>query len=495
MAKGTLDSNGLSIPTFEEIQRDNAVAIQDGVGRPIDTSDNSIAGVLNTLVSASQTDTYELIQAIYSSFDINQATGVQLDRLGLNRNIRRNPQTATTGSLYFKVKYTDQPFTVPVNTICSDGDYNYLTSSNLFISSSNTTILEAAILDNGSGEAESNTYTVLIANISKTINKQAGNTPEDIVDAFVTAIQSDTRYDGVVTVSKVNDNQDRPWILKIESSTTQNIQIEWLAGSLNTANSYVSASVSASNLTAGAISAVANTITSLVTPFNISVQVNNPFALSTGTERETDEEYRIRLLSSNSSSGVGTLDAINTALDNIPSTTSINVKENFYTETDVDGLPPKSFQVIVQSSATNDEIAQVIWDTKPVGIRPYGQETGVAKDRFGAEHTMYFDRPVSVSYRLEIDWSTEQTLDPAVVSQTNIAIQEAVNTLAGGIDVARDISPSYFYSAIYNASRNVTFATVRLYDTNNTEQSKICIADAEIAAITQVDVTQIAHSC
>jgi len=74
---------------------------------------------------------------------------------------------------------------------------------------------------------------------------------------------------------------------------------------------------------------------------------------------------------------------------------NVSVLENTTDDT-VDGLPPHSFEVLVDDGDTptidNDLIAQIIWDGKPAGIATAGGSNGTAIDDNGDSHIVYFSR-------------------------------------------------------------------------------------------------------
>ncbi len=75
--------------------------------------------------------------------------------------------------------------------------------------------------------------------------------------------------------------------------------------------------------------------------------------------------------------------------------------------TDGNGLPPKSIEVVVFDGTppdlTDDEVAQLIWNTKPAGIETFGTSSGSATDTLSALHTVFFSRPTEREVWLELD--------------------------------------------------------------------------------------------
>jgi hypothetical protein len=105
------------------------------------------------------------------------------------------------------------------------------------------------------------------------------------------------------------------------------------------------------------------------------------------------------------------------------------VFENTTMTTDANGLPPKSFLVVVWDGvsplASNNALAQAIWDHKPSGIQAAGSVSGDATASDGTLHTVHFARATQL--RL---WVT-CTTTPAVTDPTDIAnIKGAIKAFA-----------------------------------------------------------------
>src|SRR5690606_29993812 len=99
------------------------------------------------------------------------------------------------------------------------------------------------------------------------------------------------------------------------------------------------------------------------------------------------------------------IDAIFAGVSNIEGVTQVVVLENDTDTTNVDGLPPHSFQVIVVGGNDTD-IADVIWLKKPAGILAFGSTAVEILDSQGLPHDISFSRPTLVDIYVEVDITT-----------------------------------------------------------------------------------------
>jgi uncharacterized phage protein gp47/JayE len=150
----------------------------------------------------------------------------------------------------------------------------------------------------------------------------------------------------------------------------------------------------------GPTQAAATTLTVIATPVVGWVSVNNDGDAVPGRAVDDDADLRVRrerALALSGSSGVDQIRADILAVENV---TSCQVFENWTDAVDSQGLPAKSFEVVLfdDAGADDDAVAQAIWDSKPGGIQSYGQtgESGTALDKNGTPHVMAFSRATTV---------------------------------------------------------------------------------------------------
>lgn len=112
-----------------------------------------------------------------------------------------------------------------------------------------------------------------------------------------------------------------------------------------------------------------------------------------GRLRETDAQYRARHLLSLSSAGRATPEAIRARLLDAGATFA-RIVENEGSVPDAAGRPAHSFETFV-IGLTDAEAAQVIWDSKPAGIRAYGDTVVDVQDTAGTMHEVGLTRPTT----------------------------------------------------------------------------------------------------
>jgi hypothetical protein len=131
---------------------------------------------------------------------------------------------------------------------------------------------------------------------------------------------------------------------------------------------------------------------------------------------------------------------------------SVLVLENDTDVVDVHGLPPHSFEVVLDDGATpsvdNDAIAQVIFDGKPGGITSYGSSNGSATDEYGIAHTVYFSRVTRMPVYLSLTLTTSSSFPVDGTTQ----IKNALVTAGAEIDVGEDVIALYFRAQCFSVS-------------------------------------------
>ena len=80
---------------------------------------------------------------------------------------------------------------------------------------------------------------------------------------------------------------------------------------------------------------------------------------------------------------------------NITGVTSVKILENVTDATDINGLPPKSFEALVLGGA-DLSIAKMIWLAKPAGIKTYGNTEITILDSTGRNQIIHFSRSIKV---------------------------------------------------------------------------------------------------
>jgi len=155
------------------------------------------------------------------------------------------------------------------------------------------------------------------------------------------------------------------------------------------------AQVFASARVNGEIEAIAGSLIIIDTPVNGWDSVINNTDAAIGRLAETDGELRGRRERSLSLSGQSSLASIISSVQGVSNVTFAGAVENVFDSIDVNGLPPHSFQAVVEGG-TDEAVAQAIWEKKPAGIEAFGDVTVDVNDIFGNTHSVSFSRPIQV---------------------------------------------------------------------------------------------------
>ena len=163
--------------------------------------------------------------------------------------------------------------------------------------------------------------------------------------------------------------------------------------------------VQATALEFGPISMLAGTITQIDTPVSGWDGATNDDNATLGTNEESDADLRARRQRSVAINAQALIDAIRAGVENIDNVTQAVVLENDTNVEDSNGLPPKSFQVVV-SGGTNADVADIIWLKKPAGILAFGDITVEIIDSQGIAHDISFSRPTPIIIYVEVTLTT-----------------------------------------------------------------------------------------
>lgn len=218
------------------------------------------------------------------------------------------------------------------------------------------------------------------------------------------------------------------------------------------------------NINASAISRVVN-------PEVDVTAVKGLECLAAGTDEEDDPSLRTRFDGAVAGSGSCNANALRASLLRIPTVQFADVVENDTAETDAEGRPPHSFQCYVQGGEDHvQEIAQTIFDKRPIGIKTVGDKAVSITDTSGNEQVVRYSTalnvPVTVRVRLKID-----ALYPTDGADRVYAyVAEHINGLGIGVSLVLNT----LYASVYKVPGVVEVVSLEVstnggtsYNTNN----------------------------
>jgi uncharacterized phage protein gp47/JayE len=179
----------------------------------------------------------------------------------------------------------------------------------------------------------------------------------------------------------------------------------------------------------------------IITPVAGLDSVTNSQAAQPGRDRETDEEFRTRILNVTLALGRSTVESILNHLLLAGASRAI-VIENDTDTTDSEGRPPHSIECVVEGG-DEDAIAKTIWENKAAGIQTFSTASGTFKivktvtDSQGFVHTIEFSRPVQVPIYVwaKITKNAEEEVPADLADQVKKAIVVEGSKFGIGKDV------------------------------------------------------------
>ena len=473
-----LTKEGLIIKKQSEVVedlKDGAVPIFQDLVPPndiVDTSDDSTLGRLIGLYSYPLADLWQAVQEVYWAFDPNSASGIALDNLVAYGGLSRIPATRSQVTV---VVWGDVGTTIfpSINSVRSrDGNlYDVLDRVDLF---SERNIGARFSIE----EVEPSTTYSISVSTSNTTYTASYTTNNDDSEEDVAAELSQ-QLNNMTSIRSYPDGAEA--VLE-----TENIFEYISVSSVNTTLTKVKGRTEVVAQETGPISQKVGEVVNIATPLLGWDSVYNPFPAVEGRDTETDEELRVRFRESKYIRAQNISDSLYSVLMDLDGTKFVAVYENtgdtYLPEYD---LPPHSFRVLVEGGSAED-IAQLIWTNKPLGIAPEGSEHVEIRDSQGYRQDIFFDRPQIKSVYIEINLTTDSDFvgDGADKIRAHL-IDWFNNNLSIGDDVV--------YSRLYTPINMVGGHQVdRLFigtSPNPTGTSNISVAYNEVATIDSSDIT------
>jgi uncharacterized phage protein gp47/JayE len=379
------DDRALAVQLFQDLVQPND---------QVDTSDSSALGRLISLAAPSEADLWEAAQEVYAAFDPNSATGIALDNLVAYAGLTRKEQTFTTSSILVA---GDTNTLIPVGQTVSSSftGEQFTTVGAISLSPSVASGITVSVVVLQNSTAYTITYSNTTTTNTITYTSDVSATVAEILSGLQSVIAGahPSLASSVVGTTLVIDRVDIFQTVNFTTSVNLGINKVRTVGEVVAINS-------------GIIEQPANTIDTILTPMLGWDSVINPVAATPGEDRETDEQLRLRFRNGKFDRATNTLDAIYSALINLDNVSEVTIYENDTSTVDGNGVPAHSFLPIVSGGLSTD-IANAIWDNKPVGILSYGNTTVSISDVQGFPHDISFSRPDPVVVYISMDITTD----------------------------------------------------------------------------------------
>lgn len=457
-----MTSTGLQTLRYAEIIDRVKQRLTDDLSPKIDLSEDSGIGILISTICLEMADLYEVASEVYDSGIVTKAEGHSLDELTILNGIYRYVAKSTTGFL---------EVTGDVGTLLKADSRIRATSGDIYnpredYTLTPTSCLAATMYVNSIHPGE--VYTVIIDNVVYSYTVQPGDIEEDILHALADAVNG-----GLEMIASVDTVTDpfRPTltIQRDPGNIQKRTQVALVTATTYLTFTKITALILVDAEQTGALVASAGSINTMETTVAGIDSVYNRYDMTMGRDEETDTELRQRYLDSLVVTGIATRDSIVEAVRRVSGVSNASIEEND-TEEVRNGLPAKSFKVTVVGGDV-DDIAQAIWDTKPVGIRSYGTTPGHALDADGHDHIIYFFRPTPVYAWVKLEWQVddEESLN-FQRSDIGDEIKRAILNYGKTLEVGSDIIPNRILRYVYEHVQGIIVDSVKVATSSSQAQ-------------------------
>ena len=142
--------------------------------------------------------------------------------------------------------------------------------------------------------------------------------------------------------------------------------------------------------------------------------------------------------------------------------------ENYTSEIDADGIPPHSFEIVVDGG-NDSEIAQIIFRRKCPGIRAFGSTSVDIADNYGNIINIGFSRPTYqyVWLKVTLTRNTKEIIAPNYA----VLAKDAIMNNADEYGLGEKVILQKFLPHLYENLTGVEFITIKGAVTSNKTQA------------------------
>lgn len=412
-------------------------------GQEITTDPLSVFGQLIGIWAEREALLWEQMEAVYLSAYPRSAEGINLDNSLEYTGVHRQPATATT---VYAVLFGDEGTVVPAGAqvALSNGAHTFNLADQVTISMGNVRriTVKVSLLD------VETTYGMVIDGVG--VGYTSGLEPPTaatVLQALADAIHEENAVRAEAQV--VGDELVITAVDAMGVSDLTNLSVVEF-GSLG----YFVAQEP------GPIHVPTGTLTNRLTTVTGWNRVQNYTPGIPGRNEETDDEARLRRRQSLRIIGAAAVPAIAARLRDVQGVSGASIIENRHWEPDADGRPPHSFEAVV-SGGRDEDIARVLWESKPSGIEPVGNVTAVVEDSQGEKQVVRFSRakPIYLWVNVVLKLHDEERFPVDGTAQ----VKEAIVNYGRTLDVGEDVIRQRFHGPIHSvpgvAEAILSFAT------------------------------------
>jgi uncharacterized phage protein gp47/JayE len=239
---------------------------------------------------------------------------------------------------------------------------------------------------------------------------------------------------------------------------------------------------------AGSVTALANSITGILTPTRGLQSVNNPSQSSPGEPVEDDAALRVRQAASVSIPSLTILDGVVAAVSAVTNVSRVKPYENDTATADAMGIPAHAISLVVEGGDA-DAIAAAIALRKTPGTPTYGTTVKTVTDQYGTR-TIKFYRPTDVAISVTVTLIALAGYSTPVAT----AIQQAVVDYISDLGIGQQVRRTRLFTPanLYGVADSLTYEieSIQIASGSGTlGDTDIAIAFNQLATCQLSDVT------
>ena len=449
MADYGVTEKGFVIKRLDEILEEIHTDLTDGFGFNTRLDPQSFLNVLVTTFGGKISELWEVAQNSYYAKYPSTAEGSSLDNAVQYGGIRRAPNKYS----YYKLHCTGidgtivrQGAVVATNT-APQMKLNSVAEFEITRNAFNKAVVKVAAEETGQ------IYAVSINGTQYSYTSQSSDALA-ILQGLAAVI---TASGYTVSVDTTNV------LLTIADQTVSRSGVLVLSDNLTTASVTVIADFATNEY--GRYIFPNGTITEIVTVITGLEKVENLIIPTYGRLQETDVELRHSYLAKSAIRSTRMIDSICSQLiDNVANVESATGYENDTDNTDSEGRPPHSVEIVVDGG-DESEIATVILDKKAAGIQTYGSVTVNVATEYGDTVPISFNRPEYVYVWMKITLDADASHLPT--NYANLTIDSVVSD-AASLHAGDNLLAQTFNDGIYATVGGVTYVDIKCATTTST---------------------------
>lgn len=464
MADYGLTDAGFVIPTFDDILNNYMNSLKNTFGADTATSEDTVFGQLFRIIAYTDYTLWEGMQGVYNTQTLDGAEGIYLDEIFSKRGFYR--QSASPGSGYAYVKTNNKAaWTYELSTeiyFNADNDLTYYVSTPTMLNSKVGAYLVSKANATATGQSAITFYiqSAIDGGLnSKTLNPASTTFITDLtnfIKANVSAtdrnyVRSDANnvYMGFNATDNVNPVG---LITPVKFYASVPLGTKW-------------SEIPVTGAESGYNPVGVESITGISSTFSGYLDTGNFYAFSPGRDIETDAEFRSRFNDNLDEANAATRAAIVRALLLTDGVTKVKIYDN-PTLHDQTYAPAMTFQTIVYGGNA-EQVAQVLYDTKPINTLTYGTTAITITTEDGGQEIIRFSPGDSKVYSLKLVYQSANGTTLSTTEKENIVA--ALANLEAYFELGSVVTNDQIKGVIYSALAFGRLTSLRVYVKLNTE--------------------------